>query len=94
MSYRKTNNKHQIWIDYLEKNSELIEKLNLADWIWRNEANFREFLTYGKIEKSFNLKFDFNSLDENLYFELFDFMNYYFEMDGILFDKFNSRIKT
>lgn len=90
MSYRKVHNTHSNWLKYCSKNERLIERLELPEWVFQSEANFREFVTSGKlgVTEVDDEKFDFNLLESSRFWILFDFINEYFEMDISLFDEF------
>lgn len=87
MSYRKRYNKQEIWKQYCEKHSEMIESLNLPKWVFIKENNFRDFATFGRISEDGNDIFDFKLLSKKDFWKLFDFANSYFDMDMILFEK-------
>lgn len=88
MPYQKRHNKHKIWKQYCEKHNELIEALNLPKWIFIKEDNFRDFATTGQISDDENVVFDFELLSKEDFWKLWSFANSYFDMDMILFDKF------
>ena len=93
MSYRKTNHSFSAWESYCEENQELIEELQFPNWIFKKEINFREFATSGQMNKENQNGYDFNKLEDELFWRLFDFINNYFDFDSILFTKFEeSRI--
>lgn len=94
MGYRKTNNSFSNWKSYCKENYGLIEKLQLPKWIFEKEHNFREFATTGQMNIESQDRFDFDKLEEELFWKLFDFINSYFDFDSITFTKFErSRIK-
>ena len=88
MTYRKDYNQHSLWHDQCSRNKELIDRLALPDWVFQAERNFRDFATTGALDGSRSEIFDFNSLAAADYWELFDFIDGYFEMDMVLFEAF------
>ena len=90
MSYRKNYNKREIWQRYCERNRELLTNLNLPKWIFIKENNFRDFATFGRISDDESIVFDFELLSKKDFWKLWDFANNYFDMDMILFDKFEA----
>lgn len=88
MSYTKKFNKKNAWEDYCQKHFQLISLLALPEEVFRTEANFRDFVTYGKLTSKEHKEFDFSNLDNELFWKLFYFITNYFDMDAILFDKF------
>ena len=79
MSFRKTANNHLIWKSYCEENQTIINELNLPNWIFLKESNFREFVTTGQMDEINQDKFDFSTLKDKLFWKLFNFINSYFE---------------
>jgi hypothetical protein len=47
MSYKRTHNKHDLWLNYCQKHQDLILALKLDREIFRTEQNFRQFATSG-----------------------------------------------
>ena len=95
MSYRKEYNSFSIWASYCQDNQELIQKLQLPTWFFSKESNFRDFVTTGQIEKVDKNRFNFDTLENELFWELFNFINDFFDFDSILFTKFEeSRINN
>lgn len=88
MSYRKKGDNHSNWKSYCNKNQKMIEKLNLPEWTFFKESNFREFVTIGQIDENHEKNFDFSTIENELFWELFYFIQNYFEMNAILFEKF------
>lgn len=94
MGYRKEYNSFAIWKDYCKKNQGLIELLNLPRWVFLKEQNFREFAKTGKINKTNLNHFDFEILEDEVFWKVFYFITNYFDGDGELFTKFEeSRLK-
>jgi hypothetical protein len=95
MSFRRTINEESLWTSHCERNSELLSLPELPYWIFEKEGNFRVFATNGQTNESGDGEvFNFDELDEEIFWNLFDFITSYFEMDMSLFNKFEeSRIK-
>lgn len=93
MSFRKTNNKHSEWIEYCNIHRELIGRLNLPETVIINEDNFREFLNTSKIGSNSSL-YDFDKLEDHIFWQLFDFINGFSGFDFETFTDFEkSRIQ-
>ena len=90
MAFRKKGNKHDLWKAYCLNHQDLIDKLALPPWPFLNEKNFRDFASRGVLDAEGLESFGFDDLKDAEFWELFDFINAYFEMDAILFDAFNS----
>ena len=88
MSFVKTSNKHEQWINYCHQNIDLIQSMELTEWVFKKENNFREFVTFGKMNEEEGSYFKFENLNEDLFWGLFDFIQNYFDMDATLFDEF------
>lgn len=88
MAFRKNWNTHELWKEHCQNHKDLIEKLKLSSWTFENEQNFRNFATTGTTELKSNEVLDFSKLDDSVFWELFDFIDSYFEMDMSLFDSF------
>lgn len=94
MGYRKNYNSFTNWQEYCNKNQALIELLNLPNWVFLNERNFREFATIGKLGNENLDYFDFERLEDKIFWKVFYFITNYFDEDGQLFTKFEaSRLK-
>lgn len=91
MAYRKKYNIHDRWLQYCEKNKALINEMNLNSWVFEKEKNFRDFVTYGIIDKNKTAIFDFCSMEDALFWKLNNFIQSYFDMDGGLFEKFEKQ---
>ena len=94
MSYRKTNNSFSNWKVYCEENHELLVNLKFPSKVFEKETNFIDFMTSGQINQENNFLIDFDKIEDELFWELFTFINNYFDFDSINFTKFEkSRIK-
>jgi len=49
MSFRNNFNKHEAWIHYCQSNKDLLIRLALPLWVFKSEANFRDFATEGRV---------------------------------------------
>lgn len=94
MKYIRRYNTHQNWVSYCSKHIDFLTELNIDNWVFRNEGNFRDFVTYGKIDDKFEIEYNFSILSDETYFVLFNFITNYFDADMEFFDKFNSNIKN
>ncbi|WP_124980497.1 hypothetical protein [Nonlabens xiamenensis] len=88
----KSLNKKKIWENYCSKHADFISELNVNEWVFHTENNFREFATYGFISSTKDTTFSFQNLNSQQYEKLFDFINNYFDMDMLYFTHFNDNI--
>ncbi|MEM7375475.1 MAG: hypothetical protein AAF587_43170 [Bacteroidota bacterium] len=94
MSFRKKTTSHSRWETYCEAHQALLEALQVPDWVFIKESNFRAFATTGQIHDPYQDNFDFDSLAEDLFWDLFTFITDYFDHDSLLFTKFEeARVK-
>jgi GTPase Era involved in 16S rRNA processing len=89
MSFRNSN-KRKNWIEYCQSNSNVIDDLDIGDWVFKTETNFKEFVTFGYSTKEKKEIFSFSKLSDKNYDKLFDFITSYFDMDMQNFTKFNT----
>jgi len=91
MSFRNNFNKHEAWIHYCQSNKDLLIRLGLPLWVFKSEANFRDFATEGKVQIEVDTYYDFDELKNKnpaIFWQLFKFIDKYFGMDMRYFDKF------
>ena len=94
MKYSRSINNYDLWQNYCKSNGVLIEELNLPEWVFTSENNFRQFATFGRLSQTEDQKISFDQFDDVIFFKLFEFMQNYFEIDASLFDDFErARIK-
>ena len=86
MTYRRTYNRHEAWQQHCRQYAVLIEKLQLPDWVFASEQNFRQFATTGELDAASASVFCFDQLDDALFWDLFDFIQTYFDMGATLFN--------
>jgi len=91
MSY-KSSNKRETWESYCSKHSDFIDELNLNEWVFDSENNFREFVTHGSIHNTKDTTYSFQKLSHLQYENLFDFITNYFDMDMQYFTNFNRTV--
>jgi hypothetical protein len=89
MSFRRTKNHHDIWLDYCKKNTEVLASIGLEPKTYRTEKVFREYLTHGTIENDKSNLMSVRELDDRKFWTLFKFVVNYF--DGFSsFDEFET----
>lgn len=84
-------NKKDRWDIHCKDYSQLITKLNINNWVFLNEDNFRQFAEFGYITAEKNI-FSYNEMDDSTYDELHDFINQYFDFDAQYFVHFQKAI--
>ncbi|WP_310488594.1 hypothetical protein [Chamaesiphon sp. VAR_69_metabat_338] len=47
MSFRQTNNRHDIWQDYCDDHAKMLSAIGLPMYVFKNERSLAEFLTTG-----------------------------------------------
>lgn len=94
MSYRRTENRHDIWLEYCKKNISSLEFIGLDPKVYRTEDVFREFATLGTIEVSSEGLIRIGELEDEKFWTLHKFITEYFDMDAMLFEEYEkSRIE-
>lgn len=88
MTYRRSNNRHKAWQNYCQQHAALIDKLELPNWVFASEPNFRRFATMGQLGAVSSSVYCFGQLEDSLFWDLFHFIQTYFDMDATLFDAF------
>ncbi len=88
MTYRRFYNRYEAWQHHCQQHAALIEKLQLPNWVFASQPNFRRFATTGQIDAVSSSVYCFDQLEDSLFWDLFHFIQTYFDMDAILFDAF------
>lgn len=85
MSYKRSCNKHDLWLHYCQEHQAEISALNLHKEIFRTEQNFRKFATNGfTIDGKENVQ-RIGDLNDAEFWVLHNLITRYFEMDALLF---------
>jgi len=88
MNYRRTDNRHDIWLEYCQKNIGNLEFIGLAPKVYRTEDVFREFSAQGTIEGSSEGLICIAELEDEKFWTLHKFIINYFDMDAVLFEEY------
>ena len=74
------------------KNQHLISELTINNWIFKKEANFRDFAIEGKSSNDNKPSFNFELMSNEQFFRLHTFITNYFDYDAIYFTKFEKEL--
>ena len=81
MTFRRSRNKYESWKNHCRKHQNLVSELKLSTRPFENEQNFRDFTTYGNLNHNGSELFNFNTLNDSLFWELHEFITTFFELD-------------
>ena len=78
MSFRRNRNRRDRWDDYRERRRAVVAGTGLPEWLFKNEQSLSEYLTVGFVVDASDVP-TIESLDEEQYERLFDFVTSWFD---------------
>jgi hypothetical protein len=87
MSFRSTN-KHDAWCGYCEQHALRLSEIGLPAILFKSDRVLADFLTTGYSE---DRKWNLDRLDNDRFWQLFDFVDNWFDFDTITFTAMESR---
>jgi hypothetical protein len=90
MSFRRSLNKHDIWLKYCAEHADTLDSIGLESAVFQTENAFREYATHGTVDGESKGLTSIANLSDDRFWLLFEFADDYFGMDTIGFDVFEA----